>query len=140
MTHVTPTFDAPSSSVPISSMSEPAPILTSRGARFASIWLAPIILIVTLAEVAAFVAFLQRRMTWPEYIGAAFVGIVAGAVGAIGLIKPVIDGWTKQDVAKIEANAPKQEAPQAVATVTNVTDAHTTPAETPIAKRDTATQ
>lgn len=119
-------------------MPEPAPIMTSRGARFASLWLAPVMLIVVLAEIAAFVAFLQRRMTWPEYIAAAFVGIVAGAVGAIGLIKPVIEGWTRQDVAKIEANAPKPDAPHAIATV--VTDTHTTPAETPTAKRNSTAQ
>lgn len=123
-------------------MPDPAPIWTSRGARLASFWLAPVMLIVVLAELAAFVAFLQRRMTWGEYIAAAFVGIVAGAMGAIGLIKPVIDGWTKQDVAKTEASSPKAPQVQVAAGegATNVTDVHTTPAETPTAKRDSAAQ
>lgn len=122
----------------IPDMLEPAPILTSRGARFASYWFAPIVAIVLLAEIAAFVLVLQRRMTWGEYIAAAFGGIVAGAVGAFALVKPVIDGWTRQDVAKIEANAPKPDAPHAIATV--VTDTHATPAETPAAKRDSTAQ
>lgn len=96
-----------------------APVFLSRGARLAAYALAPLVFVVVLAELAAFVAFLQRRMTWIEYLGAAFVGIFGGALAIVPLIRSVIEGWTRQDEAKIAASAPRPDAPTATAT-TNV--------------------
>lgn len=118
------------------------PIGASRGVRL-SVWmLTPFLVVILLAEIAAFVAFLQRRMTWVEYLGAAFVGILGAASIVVPPLLKIIDGWTRQDEAKIAATTPKAPMVNVAAgegASASVTENHT-PAETPTAKRDAATQ
>lgn len=117
------------------------PLAASRGVRL-SVWmLTPFMVVILLAEIAAFVAFLQRRMTWVEYLGAAFVGILGAAALAVPPLLKIIDGWTRQDEAKIAASSPKPTTVIATGegASASVTENHT-PAETPTAKRDSAAQ
>ncbi len=117
------------------------PLAASRGVRLSAWMLTPFMVVILLAEIAAFVAFLQRRMTWVEYLGASFVGILGAAALAIPPLLKIIDGWTRQDEAKIAASAPKPTTVIASGegASASVTENHT-PAETPTAKRDSAAQ
>lgn len=149
MTHVTPMFDNRSGSGPILDMADspqPAPLMTSRGVRLGVFAASPVMLAIVLAEIAVFVRILRSQIDLEKGIGLMFGGILVGAVMVLPMYLKLVEGWTRQDVAKTEASAPK--APQvqvatgdgASATTTNVTDVHTTPAETPVAKQNSASQ
>lgn len=121
----------------------PAPISNSRGVRLSYVMLSPIMIAIVLAEVACFVAFLRGRMTWMEYLGAAFAGII----GAYGVTLPpllkIIDGWTRQDEAKINAAAPRSPIVQVTTgdgSTANSTNVTTTPADSTTTKHDIAGQ
>lgn len=120
--------------------------MTSRGVRLGVFAASPVLLAIALAEIAVFVRILRSQLDLEKGIALMFGGILLGAVTVLPMYLKLVEGWTRQDVAKTEASAPR--APQvqvatgdgASASTTNVTDVHTTPAETPSAKRDSASQ
>lgn len=117
--------------------------MASRGFRVIILLTSPILFAIVMCEVAIFVAMLRGRVELEKGIALAFVGVFGGVVTVVPAIKSLIDGWTRQDEAKINATAPKMPVVQ-VATGDGATAAssttNVTPAETPTAKRDSASQ
>lgn len=125
-------------------MPEPAPIMSSRGARLGVLAASPVLLAIVLAEVAVFVRIIRGQTDLEKGIALMFGGILLGAITVLPMYLKLVEGWTRQDVAKTEASAPKAPQVQVAtgegATNANVTETHATPAETPTAKRDSTAQ
>lgn len=82
-----------------------APLTLSRGVRLVLIACSPIAFAIVLAEIAVFVLILRRDVTPVVGIGLMFGGILTPAFSIVPMIKSVIEGWTRQDEAKIAADA-----------------------------------
>ena len=107
---------------------EKAPLTASRGVRLWLFACVPIAVAVIFALVAVFVLILQGRIAIEAGIALMFGGILTGGFAVVPLAGRVVDGWTRQDVAKIEASAPKTPATQvAIGEHANASTTHETP-------------
>jgi hypothetical protein len=108
-------------------------LLDSRGVRLALIACSPVMFLIVLAGLAVFISMVRGKTSLEMGIGLMFVAILGGAVTAVPPILKIVDGWTKQDEAKIAASAPAA-APNPGTTIAIGENATATAAPSPASK------